>query len=51
MPWQMIVGVSWGKVVRREEGDSRRRELRLRAEVVVMLDARTRCLFRAVSGL
>lgn len=48
MPWQMIVGVSWGKVSSREEGDCRRTELRLRAEVVVMLDARMRCLFHPV---
>ena len=45
----MIVGVSWGKVSRSEEGDSSRTELRLRAEVVVILDVRTRCLFRPVS--
>lgn len=44
IPWQMMVGVSWGKVSRREEGDSSRTELRQRADVVVILDARTRCL-------
>lgn len=44
MPMQITLGVSFAKFSRREEGDSSRTAFRHRAEVVVMLDARTRCL-------